>query len=330
MAVKKINKIIIRLINFYVSFYQYFLFRPLLLLFRRVAFRGYGSDCCLKEDFLPMPVHFYSPIPDIADLEKRKIWDKKNQLSGIEFNEKSQLAFLKRLGRKYHKECHWSIKPTFNTADFFIDNGSFSYGCAAILYSMIREFKPQRVIEIGSGNSSKIISSALMINRNQDGIKPDYTIVDPYPQDYIIQKKIKRNKLIRKRVETLEPKFFDQLKKDDLLFIDSSHTSKIGSDVNFLFLEVLSRLKPGVIVHIHDIGLPYEYPKTYATQEVFRQFWTEQYLLQAFLCLNKEYEVTLAMCNIFTNYSKVFQRAFPFYNPKLHLLTSGSFWMRRK
>lgn len=87
-------------------------------------------------------------------------------------------------------------------------------------------------------------------------------------------------------------KFFSQLRSDDILFIDSSHTVKTGGDVNYLFLEVLPRLHPGVIVHAHDIFLPFEYRRDWIIEE-FR-FWTEQSLLQAFLTFNSEFEVLVA------------------------------------
>ena len=304
-----------------------------LAIYKRVAIEGIGSDACLKEGFLPVPVHYYSPIPDIFDLSKRKIWDKKSNLTGVNFNEKTQIAFLHELGKKYAKECDWPLKPTKNPADYFVDNQGFSYGCAAALHSMIRHYKPKRVIEIGSGNSSQVIAAALSINKMKDHQKSKYIIVDPYPTHYLAKRPGRSgyySQLLKQKVELLDPKFFDQLDKNDILFIDSGHTVRIGGDVNFLFLEVLPRLKPGVVVHIHDIALPYEYPKVYATNEVFRQFWTEQYLLQSFLIFNPTFEVLLAMNYIQTDHKKDFEKAFPLYDLKIHIFSSGSFWIRRK
>ena len=299
-----------------------------LWILKLIADLGYGSNKCIKKGFLITPVHFYSPIPDLKFLEQRKVWDKKSELHGINFNEKKQLVNLKKLGKGFAKECDWPLSPTEDKADFYVDNDSFSYGCAAILHSMIREHKPKNIIEIGSGSSSKIIAKAIKIN-NIIGIKTHYTIIDPYPAKYISKKLLKYNRLISKCVETVDPRYFDRLGENDILFIDSSHMVKIGNDVNFLYLDILPRLKPGVIVHIHDIGLPYEYPKSYATSETFRQFWTEQYLLQSFLICNHDFEIILAMANIMTNYTKEFQLAFPKYDSKIHKLTSGSFWLKR-
>lgn len=319
---KKFRKVFFSIINF-------FFLHPLnLWVFAKIAKYGYGTNRCLKSGFLPMPVHFYSPVPDVDELQERRVWDKKSEMPGINFFPRRQLALLKQLGINHGHECQWPFAPTGNPADFYLDNNGFSYGCAAGLYSMIREFKPKKIIEIGSGNSSKIISQAVAANR-KNRQKCQYTIIDPYPGSYVLEKKVKYQKLIKERVELVDPQIFLKLGRGDILFIDSSHVVKIANDVNFLYLEVLPRLKPGVIVHIHDISLPYEYSKVYATKEEFRQFWTEQYLLQALLADNKKFEILLGMHFIMTDYTKDFQKAFPHYDPKNHLASSGSFWIRR-
>lgn len=307
-------------------FFNSIFFLPFVWIFKIVGKFGFGSDLCLRHGYLPMPVHFYSPVPDIEDLKQRKIWAKKSSLFGLAWLPQKQRDFLKKLGRKYSQECHWPLNPPTNSTQFYLNNNCFSFGCAASLHSMIRNFQPKNVIEIGSGHSSKIISQALKMNKNNSR----YTIIDPYPPDYISQRKIKFNQLIKKRVELIDSKIFKSLKANDILFIDSSHSVKIGGDVNFLYLEILPRLKPGVIVHIHDIALPYEYPKSYAQSETFRQFWTEQYLLQSFLSLNEKFEILLAMNYLMTDYPIDFKKAFKFYNPEIHLLKSSSFWMKRK
>ncbi|MCL5407122.1 MAG: class I SAM-dependent methyltransferase [Patescibacteria group bacterium] len=298
-------------------------------IFKKVAFEGTGSNACLKEGYLPVPIGYYSPIPDIADLKKRKVWRKTSTLSGINFNLKEQLNLLKKLGKKYNQECNWPYDKDENKIQFYTNNCSFGFGCAVSLHTVIREFKPQRIVEIGSGISSLVITEALALNQ-KDKNPCQYEIIDPYPLDFIKEKKTNFNKLHLKRVELMPPGFFEKLEKNDILFIDSGHTVRIGSDVNFLYLDILPRLKPGVMVHIHDIGLPHEYSEVYATQEFFRQFWTEQYLLQAFLIFNSEFEIMLAMNYLMTDRLKDFKVAFPIYNPKKHPYISGSFWLKRK
>ncbi len=299
-------------------------------IFKDIAYSGKGSDACLKEGFLPVPVHFYSPIPDIDDLEKRCVWNMKSSLAGIDFRLTSQLDLLRELGSSYGDECCWPLLPTDNPFEYHVENYSFSYGCAASTHCMIRRCKPSHVIEIGSGMSSRVISGAINKNKKQGGQACRYTIIDPYPSDQLKENAQGNFELIESRVELLDPMLFSQLGANDILFIDSSHSVKIGGDVNFLFLEVLPRLAPGVVVHIHDIALPFEYGKAYATNESFRQFWTEQYLLQSFMICNNEFMVLLAMSYLMTEHHDDFKKAFAHYDPAIHLFKSGSFWIQRK
>lgn len=321
-------KAIKQMYNFVLDFFLK-LFSPIFVrVVKRMTITGIGTDACLQLGYLPMPVNFYSPVPDISDLEQRRIWDLRSNLTGIDFRPEKQIKLLLELGKSYGKECQWHLLPTNNPYDFYVENNSFSYGCAASTYSVLRHFKPRRVIEIGSGNSSLVISAAL--SRNAVETAPAiYHIVDPYPRPIIENGLFGLSKLIKERVELLDVNLFDQLKKNDVLFIDSGHTVRTGSDVNYLILDILPRLAPGVIVHFHDIGLPKEYPKIYFTNPQFRVFWTEAYLLQAFLCHNLQFEILLAMNYLMTNCQDVFCKAFPFYDPLQHKAVSGSFWIRR-
>ena len=293
-----------------------------------MAYTGEGTDKCLRSKCLPVPVHYYSPIPDIDELEQRKVWDKISPLSGIKFQADQQIEFLSLLGNKFGPECDWPIKEQ-NPGQFCLDNPSFSFGCAASLYSMIRHFQPGRIIEIGSGNSSLVIQEALAKNSACGGIAWNHIIIDPYLNPGVKKYYGNSIQLYEKPVECVDPSFFTRLKKNDILFIDSSHSVKIGSDVNFLILEILPILEPGVIVHFHDINLPYEYPKIYATNPQFRMFWTESYLLQAFLSCNNQYEILLAMSYLMKEHTALFPKLFPYYHLESSTRISGSFWIRK-
>jgi hypothetical protein len=120
------------------------------------------------------------------------------------------------------------------------------------------------------------------------------------------------------------------LNDGDVLFIDSGHVVKTGGDVNYLILDILPKLAPGVIIHFHDIPMPYEYPDVYHTNPSFRVFWTESYLLQAFLAFNHEFETLFSMAGITAQRADVLKAAFPHHDPSRHLLNSGSIWLRRK
>lgn len=159
--------------------------------------------------------------------------------------EDAQIHLLKMFGEKYSNECNWPRLPTQNSNEFYTENNSFGGGCAAITHCIIRHFKPERVVEIGSGMSSLIIDKAIKLNDFETNKENGYSVIDPYPSG-IVKKKIVTTRLIEKRVELLGLSFFECLKENDILFIDSGHSVRIGGDVNFLYLEVIPRFAPGV------------------------------------------------------------------------------------
>lgn len=295
-----------------------------------MAKTGKGTDACLDHGCLPLPVHFYSPLPDIKDLQQRGIYRHISDLPGIDWDLDRQSELLLYLGRRFGRECNWSPNPTSNPDDFHTENGSFSFGCAAALHCILRFFQPQRIMEIGSGNSSKIINAAVLQNKQNFGGQCVYTICDPYPDEARIGRLANVSNLLRQRVETLPFSAFSSLSDGDVLFIDSGHVVKTGGDVNHLILDVLPTLAPGVIIHFHDIPMPYEYNEVYHTNPSFRVFWTESYLLRAFLAFNNEFEILFSMAAITAQRADVLRPAFPLYDPSRHLLNSESIWLRRK
>jgi hypothetical protein len=295
-----------------------------------MARSGEGTDATLRRGSLPLPVHFYSPVPDLEDLERREVWTRRSDLSGIDFRPEAQVSLLLELGNKYGRECDWPAEPTDDPTAFYTENSSFSFGCAAAAHCMIRDRKPRRLIEIGSGVSSIVLSNALDANERDGGPPAEYTIVDPYPSSTLDALPGSRPKVVADRVEVLDRALFEGLEAGDILFIDSGHVVRIGGDVNYLVLDVLPRLAPGVSVHFHDVGLPFEYPRAYATNPAFRMLWTEAYLLQAFLEFNSEFEVVLAMAYLTADHPASFRRAFPSFDPGRHKATSGSLWIARR
>jgi hypothetical protein len=291
-------------------------------LVKYMADSGVGTDSCLKKGCFPMPVHFYQPIPDICELEKKDIWSKVSNLSGIKFEPDKYMETLREVA-KYKPPVPWSRTNTENNMDFSLDNNSFSYMCASALYGIISKHKPKRIIEVGSGNSSKVIRQAIQYNTIQ------YTIIDPYCQFNETEFDGIDCNILKSKVEDVDLSVFEQLEENDILFIDSSHTVRIGGDVNYEILEVLPVLKKGVLIHFHDISLPYEYDKIYYTNPQFRVFWTESYLLQAFLAFNSQYEVYLPLLYLERNCLPELQRLYPDMKKPFDW-SSGSFWIRRK
>jgi hypothetical protein len=172
---------------------------------------------------------------------------------------------------------------------------------------------------VGSGFSSLVAAEAIAKNKNSALV-----CIEPFPLDFLRRGFPGLHSLIEKKVEDIDLEFFSQLDSGDILFIDSSHTVKIGGDVNYLFLEVLPRLRPGVVVHVHDIFLPFDYRRDWVMDEL--RFWTEQYLLQAFLSFNSEFEVLMANGYLAHRYMEALKAAFP----NSTWWGGGSFWMRRK
>jgi hypothetical protein len=272
-----------------------------------------------KHDVHVTPVHFYQPIPDTRTLPE-SLWSQPRELVGIDMNDDVQLDLLRTCFPKFRDEYEqFPVAEPERPGQFYFDNGRFGGTDALVAYCVVRHFKPRTIIEVGSGYSSLISGQAAAKNG-----APALICVEPFPLDFLAKGFPGLRSLIEKKVEDLGFDFFSQLQSGDILFIDSSHTVKIGGDVNYLFLEVLPRLNPGVIVHVHDILLPFEYPRDWVMDEL--RFWSEQYLLQAFLAFNSEFEVLFANNYLAFRYLEDFKTTFP-TSP---WWGGGSFWMRRK
>ena len=266
-----------------------------------------------KHGFHVTPVHFYEPIPDTQSLPER-LWSQPSELVGIDMNTARQLDLLRNHLTKFRDEYNnLSVDPPPG------QRRPFHGVDALVAYCMVRHFQPRLIIEVGSGFSSLIMGHAALKNENSA-----LTSIDPFPRDFVRSGLPGRQSLIAKKVEDIDLEFFSQLQSGDILFIDSSHTVKIGGEVNYLFLEVLPRLRPGVIVHVHDIFLPFEYRRDWVLDEL--RFWNEQYLLHAFLAFNSEFEVLMANSYLNHYYQNDLKAAFA----GLTSWESGSFWMRRK
>ncbi len=277
-----------------------------------------------------LPIHFYTPIPELELIRKDHNWDSRiHDLPGIDLNVKDQLKLLEFEFPKYVGEYNYPLtKPQNSNPDsFYFNNGMFANTDAEVYYCMIRHFKPRRIIEVGAGRSTQICCAAVNKNSEKDGIKAEINVIEPYPNKKILNpldKKLER--LIESRVQDIGFDFFQQLNKNDILFIDSSHVVKSGGDVNYLFLEIIPRLNPEVIVQIHDIRLPYEVPKLFIIDQA--RFFTEQYLLQAFLIGNKDFEILWGTCFMTKKFPEKIASIFRSSGGGTY--AGGSFWIQRK
>jgi hypothetical protein len=235
------------------------------------------------------PGHFYSPVPDLREVRSRECSIFASfgaSLPGIDLNEANQLNLLNQF-RAYYGDIPFTDTPTGSTR-YYYRNGYFSYLDAAVLYSMIRLVKPKKVVEVGSG-----FSSAVMLDTSERFFDRsiNFTFIEPDPQRLIsLMREEDRSacQIVSRPVQDVDIGYFRELDENDILFIDSSHVSKVGSDLNRLVFEVLPEIKPGVYVHFHDVFYPFEYPIEWIYAGVA---FNEAYLLRAFLQYNNEFRI---------------------------------------
>ncbi|MDD3014115.1 MAG: class I SAM-dependent methyltransferase [Candidatus Gastranaerophilales bacterium] len=282
-----------------------------------------------KLGFHAIPIHFYEPTPDLKNLDD-KLWKKNSDLIGIKMNEDTQLNLLETFSKNYRKE--YETFPRNRTGiqhQYYTHNTSFSTINGEILYCMIRHFKPKKVLEIGSGNST-FISAKALISNNKENYSGELVAIEPYPKQVLKQGFPGLTKLIQRNLQDVPLSEFENLKENDILFIDSSHMLKLGSDVHYEYLEILPRLNKGVIVHIHDIFLPAEYPKDWIMNQHY--FWNEQYLLQSFMAFNTSFEVLWASNYMHLKHSEKLasiSSSYADYAKKRNWTGPSSFWIRR-
>ncbi len=278
-----------------------------------------------KRGYHITPVHYYQPLPDTREL-KDELWQRKSEMIGIEISDQSQLDLLAHFVKNYKSEySHFPKEKTLLPYQYYLDNDAFLSVDAEILHCMIRHFKPEKIYEIGSGFSTFISAQSLIQNKKDNGKDCELIAFEPYP-NHILKKGFPGlSKLVEAPIQSVPLSQFMNLSQNDILFIDSSHVVKVGSDVVYEYLDLIPRLKPGVIVHFHDIFLPNDYPKDWVLHK--SRFWNEQYLLQAFLAFNKNFEILWAGGYMNTKYPNILQQSFNSYNPNKTL--PGSFWVRK-
>jgi len=271
--------------------------------------------------------HYYQPIPDTRTL-RPELWERDSDLVGIDVNEEKQLELLSDFAGQYKTEYDslaLSKEQTTRPYEFYIDNRAFRAVDAEILYCMIRKYRPQKIFEAGSGYSTYLLAKAVLQNKKINNVECELVVFDPYPNDVIKAGFPGLSKTISARIQDVPLSKFSELKENDILFIDSSHVLTIGSDVQYLYLDAIPRLNKGVVVHIHDILLPMEYPKGWVLKEHY--FWNEQYVLQAFLSFNSAFEVIWA--GRFMHLKHPDKLVDAFASCERVGSQPGSFWIRR-
>jgi hypothetical protein len=235
------------------------------------------------------PGHYYSPVPSIEDVRRREhiiFGTPPREIPGVDLNEEGQLALLEQLARYYDEQPFTPQKV--GGRRYFFENPNYSYGEALVLYAMIRHLRPANIVEVGSG-----FSSCVMLDTNElfFGGSINCTFVDPYPElllSLVGDTRPRSVRIVHRSLEDVGHELFAPLRRGDILFIDSTHVAKVGSDVNRIFAELLPALSPGVYVHFHDVYYPFEYPKKWIYEG---RAWNEAYVLRSFLQFNRGFEI---------------------------------------
>ena len=281
-------------------------------------------DKLLSECGLHPPGHFHSPIPSFEEIRQRevKLFDAvPRSIAGIDMHEDDQLELLGRF-RDYYETLPFKAGKAEGLR-YYLDNPAYSYSDGILLYCMLRHLKPRRIIEVGSGFSSALIldTSELFFNSALE-----LTVIDPDPQrllSLIEERDRDRFRLVSLRLQDVDLGEFATLEANDILFVDSTHVSKLDSDVNRLFFAILPVLASGVHVHFHDVIYPFEYPQDWF--ELGRA-WNEAYVLRAFLQYNDEFRIVLMNTFMERFHEELFRESMPLClnNP------GGSVWLRKE
>jgi predicted O-methyltransferase YrrM len=255
------------------------------------------------------PGHFYSPLPDLAELRRtaNTVFDRSaKSVEAVDLNETRQVELFRDFCDLY-QELPFAERQAAGVR-YYLDNPFFSYGDGVILYSFMRHFRPKRIIEVGSGFSS---ANMLDVSDRFFESPVEFTFIEPRPErlySLLSQTDRKRCRIETQPVQEIDRRVFDSLEENDILFVDSSHIGRIHSDVLHLLFNILPRLRAGVIVHFHDIAWPFEYPEhwVYAGRA-----FNEAYFLRAFLQYNSAFEILYFNSFMATHHCEAIRNAMP-------------------
>ena len=270
--------------------------------------------------------HFDSPLVDVDDVSARRaqLWPQRPVILGIDFNDDYHRRILTEAFPRWIDGYDYPDEGRDDeTLDrFYTRNSQFSWLDARLLFVMLRELRPRRIVEVGSGYSSLLMAD---VNRRFFDGGIDISCIEPYPRAFLQRPFPGIRRVIRDRVQAVPISVFEPLERGDILFIDSSHVSKTGSDVNHLYFEILPRLAPGVVIHVHDIFFPHDYPQAWAIGE--NRSWNEQYLLRALLMYSSAFRFLVGSNYAFSSFPGLVAEALGL--PAGQAFGGGSVWIEK-
>jgi predicted O-methyltransferase YrrM len=266
------------------------------------------------------PGHYYSPLPGEQDFARYRVWRAQplpDELPGISIDRATLRTSLEAIIDEYHSLPAF---PPERRSDcrFFFKNPEIWYQDAIALRHFILASQPRRIIEVGCGHSS----CCMLDVADAFNLKIDFTFIDPNPErlfEHIWRDDVSRCRIMTVPLQDVSLEEFDALEAGDILYIDSTHVSKLQSDVNWYMFEILPRLRPGVIIHIHDINFPFEWP-----EHLIERGWTEPYILRAFLTFNPYFKIIGWNAYFSLKMTEMVKRM-----PLCVEFPGGAFWMTR-
>jgi Methyltransferase domain len=272
----------------------------------------------IRLGFHILPAHYYAPVPNIIELERTvDLWAKPSAMSGVHIDLDEQIDNLRRVCAPFQQEFRGNpyYKHAVNQPFRSGRSRFFGYIEAEVLHAVIRHYKPAHLIEIGGGVPSYCTSQAISMNRQDTGLNGQITCIEPDPVNMIknLDEKLENFELIARPIQDVPLKYFTQLQANDVVFIDSNHVVRSGSEVNYIVLEILPILAKGVLVQFHDIYLPYDYDR-----DVLRNFThpNETALVAAFLACNTRYKILFALSMLHYERRQEMQSVLPEYQPE--------------
>jgi hypothetical protein len=270
--------------------------------------------------------HFYSPLVDVTEIaaERARLWPAKPVIKGIDWNDDGHRQILSEVFPRYLPLYDYpEVLPDGpDLVNFYTRNTQFSWLDARALFVLLHAWRPRRVIEVGSGYSSLLIAD---INRRWFDCAIDVTCIEPYPRRFLKSRISGLSRLIEDKVQRVPIEQFAALAAGDILFVDSSHVAKTGSDVNRIYFDILPALATGVHIHVHDIFLPHDYPQTWAVDE--NRSWNEQYLVQALLMYTMALRVEFGCAYAFHAFPELVAAALA--HPQRRSYGGGSLWLTK-
>jgi len=268
---------------------------------------------------------YYSPMYDTREIaeERGKLWPASpREVVGIDWREREQLALCREV---FARQTHFTFREDApgDPSEYFIKNGQYPPLDAWLLEGIIRHFRPKAMVEVGCGFSTLV---SARVNREYFDAQISLTCIEPYPRPFLTDGSVEGVGGLRvEKIQDTPLALFEQLGRGDILFVDTSHTVKTGGDVTWIFHEILPRLAPGVIVHIHDFFLPGEYPEPWVLEG---WGWNETYLVRSFLTFNDAFEIIWGTAFMLMKHVEDVLAAFPKFQ-QYRAMAGASLWIRR-